>query len=96
MLTNCDDNPYNTPVKKLISSKVEALVLKKRHELNKGLFRDTVFRAIIFCSDILIMFPFCQKNANLNLFVFKGYQIENILQLLTGLQFIFAILLKEE
>ena len=33
------------------------------------------------------MFPFCHKNTNLNFFIFIGYQIENILQLFTGLQF---------
>ena len=27
LLTNCGENPYKTPVKKLIPSKVEAVVL---------------------------------------------------------------------
>ena len=31
LLTNCGENPYKTPVKKLISSKVEAVVLLKGH-----------------------------------------------------------------
>ena len=51
------------------------------------MFRDTVFEATIICSVTLIMFPFCHKNTNLNFFIFIGYQIENILQLFTGLQF---------
>ena len=33
------------------------------------------------------MFLFLCKETNLNFFIFKGYQLENILQLLTGLQF---------
>ena len=73
MLTNCGETPYDTPVKKLIYGKVEALVLSKGHQLTTGLLRDTVFKATICCSIILIMFPFCQKNTNSNFFVFKGY-----------------------
>ena len=55
MLTDCGDSRYNTPVKKLISSKVEDLVLEKGHWLTTGLFKDTVFKATIFCSVILIV-----------------------------------------
>ena len=29
VLTNCGENPYKMPVKKLISSKMEAVVLEK-------------------------------------------------------------------
>ena len=59
-----------------------------------GLFRVTVFKATIFCSVTSIMFPFCHKNTNLNFSIFKGYQIENILQLLTGLQFDICYVIK--
>ena len=31
-----------------------------------GLFRDTVFKATMFCSITLIMFPFCHKKTFLN------------------------------
>ena len=31
LLTNYGENPYKTPVKKLISSKVEVVVLQKGH-----------------------------------------------------------------
>ena len=62
--------------------------------MTTGLFRDTVFKATIFCSVTLIMFPFCHKNTNLNFFIFKGYYIENILQVLTGLQFDICYVIK--
>ena len=73
MLTNCGENPCNTPVKKLISNKVDTLLLQKGHEPTTGLIGDAVFKTTIFCSVLLIMFPFCQKNTNLNFFVFRGY-----------------------
>ena len=46
------------------------------------LFLKLLYFVVIFC-----MFPFCHNNRNLNFFVLKGYSIENILELLAGLQF---------
>ena len=86
LLTNCGENPHKTPLKKLISSKVEALVYKKDTNELQDCLGTLFFTATIFCSVTLIMFPFCHKTTNLNFFIFKVYQIENILQLLGGLQ----------
>ena len=66
----------------------------KRTVTNYRTVSYTVFKATIFCSVTSIMFPFCHKNTNLNFSIFKGYQIENILQLLTGLQFDICYVIK--
>ena len=41
------------------------------------------------------MFLFCCKNTNFRLFIFKGYKIKNILQLLPGLEFDICYVIKE-
>ena len=53
---------------------------------------ETAFKGTMFCS--FTLFLFCDKNTNLNFCICKGYLIENILQLLPGLQFDMCYVIK--
>ena len=41
----------------------------------RGVLRDIVFKATVFCSVTLIMFLFCYKDTSLNFCIFRGLKI---------------------